>query len=83
MENCDTEEFLYKKRNGVMGVPISFMEKCCPEQFEICGLAAGNSRATGLYYNVPYTPHSQDRGGCGVVANKRQYARIFIKCKGD
>ncbi len=28
--------------NGVMGVPISFLDKYCPEQFEIIGL--GNSR---------------------------------------
>jgi len=67
--------------DGVMGVPITYMDKHNPDQFEICGMAAGNSRATGLYYDVSYTPHSEDRGGCGVVNGKRQYARILIKKK--
>ena len=29
--------------NGVMGVPISFLDKYCPEQFEIIGLAPERS----------------------------------------
>ena len=65
--------------DGVMGVPITFLDKHNPEQFEISGLAAGNSKATGLYFNVPYTHHKDDRGGCGVVNNKRTYARILIQ----
>ena len=67
--------------DGVMGVPITFLDKYNPEQFEICGMAAGNSRATGFYYNVPYNPHKDDRGGCFVVNGKRQYARILIRKK--
>ena len=43
------------------------------------GLAAGNSKVTGLYYNVPYTPHPEDAGGGGVINNKRIYARILIQ----
>ncbi len=65
--------------DGVMGVPITFLDKHNPQQFDVVGLAAGNSRATGLYYSVPYTPHPEDRGGCGVVNNTRKYARILIK----
>ena len=64
---------------GVMGVPITFMDKYNPEQFEIVGMAAGNSRATGFYYNVCYHPHTEDRGGCGVINNTRVYARILIR----
>ena len=67
--------------DGVMGVPITFLDKYSPEQFEICGMAAGNSRATGFYYDVPYTPHKDDRGGCFVVDGERQYARILIRKK--
>lgn len=65
--------------DGIMGVPITFLDKYCPEQFEILGMAAGNSRACGFYYNVPYTPHSEDRGGCGVVNGQRVFSRIFIQ----
>lgn len=67
--------------NKVMGVPITFLDKYNPEQFEICGMAAGNSRATGLNYNVSYIPHKDDRGGCFIVNGKRQYARILIRKK--
>ena len=67
--------------DGVMGVPITFMDKYSPEQFEIVGMAAGNTRATGFYYDVPYSPHPEDRGGCGVINNKRVYARILIRKK--
>lgn len=67
--------------DGVMGVPITFLDKYNPEQFGIIGMAAGNSRATGLYGNVSYIQHPEDRGGCGVVNNIRQYARILIRKK--
>lgn len=31
---------------GVMGVPITFLDKYCPEQFEIIWQASGNTRAS-------------------------------------
>lgn len=65
--------------DGVMGVPITFMDKYNPDQFEIVGMAAGNTRATGFYFDVPYKPHPEDRGGCGVVNGKRVYARYLIR----
>ena len=35
--------------DGAMGVPITFLDKYCPEQFEIIGIAEGNSgRELGL-----------------------------------
>ena len=64
---------------GVMGVPITFLDKYSPDQFEIVGMAAGNTRATGFYFDVSYKPHSEDRGGCGVVNGKRVYARYLIR----
>lgn len=66
---------------GIMGVPVTFINHYNPEQFEIIGLAAGNSRATGLYGTARYTPNKVDRGGCGVVNGKRKYARMLIKAK--
>ena len=66
---------------GIMGVPITFLDKYNPDQFIIKGLAAGNSRKTKLYGDVKYTPNKLDRGGCGVVNGKRKYARILIKRK--
>ena len=36
-----TDGFLFRKCNGVIGVPISFLDKCCPEQFIILGFTGG------------------------------------------
>ena len=39
VENSATEEFLSKRRcSGIMGFPITFLDKYNPEQFEIIGL---------------------------------------------
>lgn len=79
--NVDKTKEIPRDYAGIMGVPVTFLDKHCPEQFEIAGMAAGNSRACGFFYNVPYTPHANDRGGCGVINGARQYARILIKLK--
>lgn len=65
--------------DGFMGVPITFMDKYNPEQFEILGICAGNSRLNKFYGIVPYKPHVEDRGGCAVLNNKRVYSRILIR----
>lgn len=64
---------------GVMGVPITFLTKHNPNQFNLVGLASGNSRANNFNYNVSYNKHDKDRGGCGVVDGQRKYARVLIK----
>ena len=48
---------------GVMGVPISFLDKYCPEQFEILG--------NEYDLNI-------DKGR-GYINGKRMYSRIFIR----
>lgn len=69
---------------GIMGVSITFLDKYCPEQFEILWQACGNTRASApidILKEVGYQVHPEDRGGCGVVNGKRQYARILIRKK--
>ena len=59
--------------DGVMGVPITFLDKFCPEQFEILGISGdcanvvfiNNKRCSGRFY----------------VDKKRLYDRILIKRK--
>ena len=51
--------------DGVMGVPITFFDKYCPEQFEILG--------NEIDLNIPK--------GRGYVNGKRMYGRIFIRKK--
>jgi hypothetical protein len=58
--------------DGVMGVPISFLDKYSPEQFEIVGLAAGNIRGlSGL---------ESKTGKDGPYINgKLKYGRVMIR----
>ena len=70
--------------DGIMGVPITFLEKYNPNQFEIVWQASGNTRASApssVLMEVGYHPHPEDRGGCGVIKGKRQYSRILIRKK--
>ena len=58
--------------DGVMGVPISFLDKYNPDQFEIVGLAAGNIRGLA---GIPTTT-----GKDGPYMNgKLKYGRILIR----
>ncbi|MCL2061326.1 MAG: adenine-specific methyltransferase EcoRI family protein [Firmicutes bacterium] len=93
--NCDTYTDIPCDYFGAMGVPITFLDKYNPEQFEIIGLGISNS---GIEIGVkPYRPEHkkyrkevQKRGAVdgdlymitdGVV--DVPYARIIIKRKGE
>lgn len=70
--------------DGVMGVPITFLDKYSPEQFKIIMLANGNARtnvAPKTLAEVGYRPHSEDKGGVGIINGRRVYARILIRRK--
>ena len=67
---------------GMMGVPITFLGKHNPEQFEIVWQACGNTRASApksVLKELGYQQHEEDRGGCGIVKGKRAYVRIVIR----
>lgn len=73
-----------KDYDGVMGVPITFLDKYSPEQFEIIWQASGNTRASApkdILDRLDYRPHPEDRGGCTIVNGQRTYGRILIKRK--
>jgi len=88
-ENYDAIEVPYTDAipsdySGMMGVPISFLSKYNPDQFEIAWQAAGNTRASApkdVLARIGYRPHKDDRGGCGVIDGKRTYARVLITHK--
>lgn len=68
--------------DGVMGVPITFLDKYSPDQFEIIMLANGNARTNvprETLSEVKYRPHPEDRGGVGIINGKRSYARVLIR----
>lgn len=77
--NVDRVNLIPFDYDGIIGVPISYLNKYNPNQFKIVGLAAGNTKINKLNFDVPYTPHPLDRGGCGVINGKRKYSRVFIQ----
>jgi hypothetical protein len=62
--------------DGIMGVPISFLDKYSPEQFEILG--ASDNGVVDEKYKLPhFKKHNEP-----YVKGKKMYKRIFIKHKG-
>lgn len=66
--------------DGIMGVPISFLDKYNPEQFEIVGLAQGAEEVAGDFY-LGIMPNIKYDGGKArpYINNKSVYARILIR----
>ena len=62
--------------DGVMGVPITFLDKYNPEQFEILGAteSEGKGFSNGLWY-------SESKIAQPLVKGKKNYKRIFIRKK--
>ena len=73
--------------DGVMGVPISFLDKYCPEQFELLGITdRGNEYGIKIReYSETDTPKFGDlnRRGAILVDGELQstYARILIRAR--
>lgn len=62
--------------SGVMGVPITFMDKFSPDQFTIfgCTESEGNGLSNGLW-------NSESGVKQPLIDGKRKYKRIFVKNK--
>ncbi len=67
--NVDKTADIPMDYDGVMGVPITFLDKYNPEQFEIIGLDRYTMPAEALV------------GGRGAINGKPKYARILIRKK--
>ena len=61
--------------DGVMGVPISFLDKYNPEQFEILGMSA----SAGYNEDVVGIPVLVSGDARPLINGKNTYARVFIK----
>lgn len=59
---------------GVMGVPITFLDKYCPKQFEIIWTTDRGGDGMLKEYELPY-----ERRDAPVVHGKGLYKRIFIR----
>ena len=63
--------------DGVVGVPITFLDKYNPDQFEILGLSA----SAGYNAEIVGIPFLGDKDARPLINGKNTYARIFIKNK--
>ena len=61
---------------GVMGVPITFLDKYCPEQFEILG--ATESEGTGVSNGLWDATSGVKQA---TIDGMKVYKRLFIKAK--
>ncbi len=63
---------------GAMGVPITFLDKYSPEQFEI--ISANDIR---LNEDIPFKDHGLIKDKDGTINGKPTYVRVVIKHKGN
>ena len=66
------------ERGGVMGVPITFLDKHNPDQFEIVGLLASAGYNKDIV-GIPFVGTGKDARA--IVNGKVSYSRILIKNK--
>lgn len=72
--NIDKTNEIPMDYEGYMGVPITFMDKYNPGQFEILGIMNTGEENKGI--RLPDTPH-----GRPIINGKEKYLRILIRNK--
>ena len=81
--NIDRISDIPSDYDGLMGVPLSFLDKWNRDQFEIVGLLSDN-KGDGIYIfngTETYTDERHKKSKCGVIDGKRIYCRLLIKRK--
>lgn len=67
-----------------MCVPITFLDKYNPDQFEILMMANGNARTNTdeeVLREIGDVPTDGDKGGLGIINGKFVYARVLTRNK--
>ena len=72
--NVDKTSDIPMDYDGVMGVPITFLDKYCPTQFEIVGLTSSSRECT-------YGQLIGNATTRAMIGGKKIYARILIRKK--
>jgi hypothetical protein len=75
--NVDKTKGIPKDYQGFIGVPITFLDKYNPEQFEILGMSA----SAGYNEDVVGIPFLGNKDARPLINGKNTYARVFIKNK--
>ena len=73
--NVDKTADIPADYEGVMGVPITFLGKYCPAQFEILGHTAGNDLSPAVEA-LRTDPVNRNRG---IIGGRQKYDRILIR----
>jgi len=70
------KRYLVQIDEPVYGVPITFLDKYCPAQFELLGATESQGRgfSNGLWDSTSNAPHA-------LINGSRVYVRLFIKHK--
>ena len=79
-------ELIPKDYPGIMAVPVSFLDKYCPEQFDILGVTQRNDDPYKIKkYTTDEYPNANDLNARGVIIidgkPQSMYARILIRHK--
>ena len=75
--NVDITKEIPMDYPGVMGVPITYIDKYNPDQFEILGMAS----SAGYNEEIVGIPFMGDKDARPLINGKNTYARVFIKNK--
>ena len=75
--NVDVTKKIPMDYPGVMGVPITYIDKYNPDQFEILGMAS----SAGYNEEIVGIPFMGDKDARPLINGKNTYARVFIKNK--
>ena len=75
--NVDVTKEIPMDYRGVMGVPITYIDKYNPDQFEILGMAS----SAGYNPDIVGIPFIGDKDARPLINGKNTYARVFIKNK--
>jgi hypothetical protein len=75
--NVDVTKEIPMDYNGVMGVPITYIDKYNPDQFEILGMAS----SAGYNAEIVGIPFIGEKDARPLINGKNTYARVFIKNK--
>jgi len=75
--NVDKTKDIPVDFNGVMGVPITFLDKHNPDQFDILGMSA----SAGYDPDIVGIPFWGDKDARPLINCRNTYARVFIRNK--
>ena len=73
--NIDKTREIPSDYDGVMGVPITFLDHYNPDQFEILGMSA----SAGYDADIVGIPFIGEKDARPLLKGKNTYARIFIR----